>query len=445
MNPNSHLSDLSAILLIVVFAILGGLLLYIGRGRRVGDEPHCRKCNYLLHGLSSERCPECGSVLLPAAIVYGEPRRRWKTFLAGWLVLLLLGILIISGGVDQLQNVDWYHYKPTYFVLRDLNSGRLVDQQWAWTELMRRDADKSLWAKTRDVMARFALASQANAAQPYNSLDIDTINYLGRRCLAKDLPADQLTKFFEQSIRTKLAIRNTVVFGDRVPYLTIHEGLGPSQGNFWTKQSSRGVALDGRIVGDASGGYGTYSGFGSGSLGTTAKCPSPGKYELSVTVRIEIFNGPMNPPGAATLEYQCDRTMTGNFEVVATKPANLIQPVFDRKLAAAMKAAVTPQNLRYSRKDRMLDGMIQFNNPPMSLAFEVIARYGGKEHRLGEVTYHSPAGVSGYSTSGSVADPPPATVDVILRPSEQAADDTVDIYSYWNQEMVFPNVPVARR
>ena len=179
-------------------------------------------------------------------------------------------------------------------------------------------------------------------------------------------------------------------------------------------------------------------------LGTTTKCPPPGKHELSVTVHIEIFNGSMNGPGTVTLEYQCDRTMIGSFEVVATKPANLIQPVFDPKLAAAMKAAVTPQAFRYSLKDHMLEGTIQFNNPPMNLAYEVIARYGGKEHRVGEVTYHAPAGTSGYSTSGSVPDPPPATADVILRPSEKAAVDTVDIYTYWNQEMVFPNVPVAR-
>ncbi|MGD0140984.1 MAG: hypothetical protein ABSD28_19140 [Tepidisphaeraceae bacterium] len=438
------MSDLFVTLLIVVFGVLGGSLLYIGRRRRVGDEPHCRKCNYILRGLSSERCPECGSVLLPAAIVYGEPRRRWKTFLAGWLVLLLFGILIISGGVDQLQNVDWYHYKPTYFVLRDLNSGRLAEQHGAWTELMRRDADKSLSANTRDVMARFALARQANAAQPYNSLDTDTINYLGRRCLSKDLPADQLTKFFEQSVKTKLMVRSKVVAGDAVPYSVIHDGLGPSTGGFWTKMTSETVTIDGAKNEWSFGGSSESSGFGSGSFGTMAKCPSPGKHELSATMRIEIFNGSMGGPGLSTLEYQSDRTMTGGFEVLASKPANLIQPIFDRKLAAAMKAAVTPQAFRYSLKDHRFEGTIQFNNPPMSLACDVIARYGGKEHRVGEVTYHFPAGTGGYSTSGSVPDPPPATVDVILRPSEQAAVDTVDIYSYWSQEIVFPNVPVAR-
>src|SRR5580698_4285631 len=92
------LTDLSANLNIVFLAIVGSLLLYAGRRRRVGDAPHCLNCNYLLHGLSSERCPECGSELSSAVIVHGEPRRRWKSFIAGWLVLLLAGILVFTGG-----------------------------------------------------------------------------------------------------------------------------------------------------------------------------------------------------------------------------------------------------------------------------------------------------------------------------------------------------------
>ena len=59
------------------------------------------------------------------------------------------------------------------------------------------------------------------------------------------------------------------------------------------------------------------------------------------------------------------------------------------------------------------------------------------------MTYHFPAGTSAYGISGFFADPPPAKIDLALRPSKQAVTDTVDIYSYWNQEMMFPNVPVA--
>jgi hypothetical protein len=163
-----------------------------------------------------------------------------------------------------------------------------------------------------------------------------------------------------------------------------------------------------------------------------------------MTVHIEIFTGTMDQPGASALEHQSDRTMTGNFEVVAAKTTKIIQPVSDPKLAVAMYAAITPTNFHYGPKDHRLQGTIIFNNPPMSLAYDVFVRYGGKEHPFGEVMYHSPAIPCNYGTSGLMSDPPPAAVDVILRPSEHAAVDTVDIYSYWNQEMVFRNVPVAQ-
>lgn len=440
MNP---LLDLSANLNIVVVALVGSFLLYLGRRRRIGDEPHCRHCNYLLHGLSSERCPECGSLPSSATIVYGEPRRRWKTFLAGWIVLLLVGILAFTGGISQLQNVDWYHFKPTHFVLKDLNSGILPDQQRAWTELMRREAAKSLSADQRDSMARFALARQANATEPYNALDTGTINYLAGRVLASDLPADQRTKFFEQLMRTKLIVRSTVVVGDRVPYLALHDGLGPTNGIYWIRLTSRTVAIDGREMGP-SGGSAAFSGFGSGSWGTSVECPAPGKHELRLTLRIEIFSGPMNVPGAGKLEYLIDRNLTGQFEVLAIQPANFIQPIFDPKLSALVKASLSPQGFGYSRSSHVLDGTIGFVHPPMNLAYDVIALYGGKEHPLGEVAYHFPGGTGGYGISGFFDDPPPPTIDLILRPSRKAAVDTVDINSYWNQETVFPNIPVGQ-
>ena len=181
---------------------------------------------------------------------------------------------------------------------------------------MRRDADKSLSANTRDVMARFALARQLNATQPYNSLDIETINYLGARCLSKDLPADQLTQFFDQSVKSKLVVRPTVIAGDRLSYLVIHDGLGPATNNFWTRLTSQSISIDGHQIEGPSGGSASFGGFGTGSWGTTTKCPSAGKHELSLTLRIEIFTGPMDLSGTTKFQYQTDRTLTGKFEVL---------------------------------------------------------------------------------------------------------------------------------
>jgi hypothetical protein len=377
--------NLIALLSMGVFSAFGGLLLYTGRARRIGNDPHCRKCNYLLHGLSSERCPECGSALSPAAIVYGEPHRRWRSFLAGCLILLMCAALLLTGATSGLQNVDWYQYKPAYFVLKDLNSSLPADQQKAWTELMHRDRTSSLSPKTRDKMALFALTRQANAAQPYNSLDFDTINYFGARCLAKDLPADQITRFFDQSTRMKLSVRPKVVKDDRVPFVAAHDGLGPATNNFWTKLVITSVIIDGKDQ-RTGGGSCAYGGSGAGSFGSDINCPTPGKHQISVTMHVESFIGLMGSISSSTLEYQSDQTMTANFEVLPLKPPNFIHAIFDPKLTAAMNAALKPGDFNYSAANHSLNGEIYFKNPPISAAYEVVARFGGKDHSLGEVT-----------------------------------------------------------
>ena len=42
-----------------VSACFGWLLLYLSE-RRGDNETRCRKCGYILRGLSEPRCPECG-------------------------------------------------------------------------------------------------------------------------------------------------------------------------------------------------------------------------------------------------------------------------------------------------------------------------------------------------------------------------------------------------
>ncbi len=64
--------------------VLGLTLVWFGvRPRRRGTTPHCRRCNYNLTGLDSDRCPECGTPLTPKTVVIGEGRRRPVRIVAG--------------------------------------------------------------------------------------------------------------------------------------------------------------------------------------------------------------------------------------------------------------------------------------------------------------------------------------------------------------------------
>jgi general secretion pathway protein G len=64
------------------------------RPRRKGDWPHCRQCEYLLIGIQSERCPECGTPLIPGNILRGERGRPSGLAMAG-VVAMLLGVVLL--------------------------------------------------------------------------------------------------------------------------------------------------------------------------------------------------------------------------------------------------------------------------------------------------------------------------------------------------------------
>jgi hypothetical protein len=432
--------------------VLATFLIRAGRKRWIGSDPHCRACNYILHGLQSNRCPECGATLSPTAIQHGQPRRRWGPFLSGWLILIFLAIFTISGGISALRDIEWYHYKPTHFVMEDLNSGQPTIALRAWTELMRRDSAGSLAASTRDDLVKYALLRQANAQPPFTALDTATVNYLGARCLAGDLPKDQQTKFFEQCFRIRLAVRAKVILGDYVPYLVIHEGIGPTQSffapglpSFWTKVILMNASIDGKKESRSGGVSSESMGFGAGTMGSSVNCSVPGKHQLDLTIRIEISHGQFGPAGLPTL-YEAEQTISANFEVLATKPDNLIQATSQPSMTAGLRAAFTPSNFRFDSKNmNMLEGNIGISGAPQNLAYDVIAVYGGKEHNLSTIAYKMGSGMWSYGVNGTVTPPPPATVNIILRPSEKAARESVDLYGYWSQELVFPNVPVSRQ
>jgi hypothetical protein len=77
----------------IVLLHAGAFLIRIGHfPRPIGHNPFCRRCNYLLLGLQSDRCPECGQFLSPHTIIKGQRLRRNGLTLLG-IALLILGLL----------------------------------------------------------------------------------------------------------------------------------------------------------------------------------------------------------------------------------------------------------------------------------------------------------------------------------------------------------------
>ena len=88
-----------------------------------GDELRCGKCEYLLHGIESNRCPECGTLIDYQNIARGCRRGRSLRIVVG------LGLLIAAFAISESSlrgwswSIYWYQYKPTSEVMQDLKHG----------------------------------------------------------------------------------------------------------------------------------------------------------------------------------------------------------------------------------------------------------------------------------------------------------------------------------
>src|SRR5438105_239767 len=108
----------AAIVLGLPLLLAGTMLLKRGRWpRRLGSEPHCHNCDYLLIGLASDRCPECGLLIIERQIVRGHRVRRPRVAWSGVAMILAALVLIAPAVVDLYRGVDWYRLEPEFMLL----------------------------------------------------------------------------------------------------------------------------------------------------------------------------------------------------------------------------------------------------------------------------------------------------------------------------------------
>ena len=103
----------------------------------------------------------------------------------------------------------------------------------------------------------------------------------------------------------------------------------------------------------------------------------------------------------------------------------------------------TPQEVKRRRgQDKGIEVSLNIEKPPANAAFEVLARVGGKEHRITTIAH--PAGASTNHGFGSFDLPrfDGDRLDLILRSSDEALRETVDMYLAWRGEIVIENVQV---
>ncbi len=120
-----------------VLGLTGLYLLFIRSRRGIGPEPRCHHCDYILIGISSDRCPECGTRIdheLGAEHRRHQGKRR--NILGFCLLMAAMGLLVLNKAWQWSQTVYWYQYYSTSRVMEDLIHGAgkppPANAPWAW-------------------------------------------------------------------------------------------------------------------------------------------------------------------------------------------------------------------------------------------------------------------------------------------------------------------------
>ncbi|NOX58950.1 MAG: hypothetical protein GXP29_08850 [Planctomycetes bacterium] len=424
--------------LIPGFLILGIFLLWRGwRPRRRGEAPHCRQCEYNLTGLQSDRCPECGNAIAADSIVYGTRYKR-PGLIATGVVSLLLGVVL---SVGMLSNVNWYPYKPTGWIINDIQSKNATVSWKGWAEFTRRLKRGDVSERHQTRMIELSLIEQGRpATTKFNPRLEGYIEFLGDAYVRGRMSEEQEATFFKQILRLEFKVREQTIVGDRVRYRVTSMGNSPSN-PWWITISHKVRLLDGNPVQSIASTL-AHSGNSGGGIGGSIEPPNAGRHTLTVVLDIKTYSN----KETKTLAHEREVKLQGEFEVLAEEPAEFIKMVVDPALREQLLDCFNPQDFRLDR--HVLGGTVATEILPIDVAFDVIVRVNGEE--ISENSFSGLRGEDPILRAFSWQYEKPLiqegdsleSIDLILRSNEKLARESVDMLEPWQGELIYKDVPI---
>ena len=440
------------VLLPVLVFVVGLVLLIRGlRGRRVDDHPICRRCGFDLFNrpASSERCPECGADLHgPHAIQQGHRQRRGGLIGAGsfLLAIVLLGVGFFAW--VTLSSSNWWQRAPVWWLRYEAGSVDPKSRDAALAELIARIAAGKLSQARIDQLADRALTYQGDKAKAWIPGWGDFVEAAEA---ASKLSSDRWQKYLAQAPNLRLELRSDINRGDRLYYwLRSGNARIGNRANFYVNYEGQSWDVD-SIRNTKNGGVGggtNLSLHGNGGLGTSFDLSDPsnqladGTHTVRYTVDLKIDrNWSSGAKPMATTRY----TVTGTFNLhPASQPVVTIN--HDPSYRAGVEAALSCNHAEYgtSWSPKQLNVTISVSKLPVGVGYDVFARINGKDTKLGSFACPKNPDTGGFGFGNAVPAFDAATVDLVLKPSSDAAIGTTNTFEIWEGEVILKNVPVKR-
>jgi hypothetical protein len=444
-----HFSTTALVRFLGCLALAGLVFLTIGLWpRRRGSERRCRKCGYVVDNISSENCPECGSLLSGKGTVVGQRKRRAWVWGPG--VLLLLAALGL-GGREMYRRVNWYQYKPTRWVMRDLEARDGVREERAWWQLMRRQREGKLSKYWEEKLADVAMTHHwqwANLPEAQRRGRIvrrrgeQSIFFLWKQYESGKLTWAQVERFFKEVAITEWKVRPVVLVGQEIPYRV--DGMRYVPSDWWMR-----FGLVGETGTDFTSGDVTGSDLGRSWIVKGSEKKTAGEQEVEIRYFTEYHRGKY--PGYETAKT-AKPTWRGEFnhrakvKVLENRGDEFLKVVDAPELAEQIRASLIVEKFGYYPPRPHFDLHFTAKTPPINLAFEVLGRVDGKEYRIMDVTFRKGSGGGWLHTMVGpgwfVEQLKPKKIDLIFRSKPEVAEMTVDFMEVWKGEVVIEGVEV---
>lgn len=390
---------------------------------------------------TSVNCSECGADLRKKnAYLFGNRRLRRVPLACGLVLSAAAGGWLGAAAWLSAAGVDYQQYKPVSWLMRETASRDAETVTAALAELTRRLQTGRLPDKQIGELIDRALAHQADRSGPWAP---DWGKFVEQAFRAGKAPREKWARYLEQALAPALEARRSIGDGDDLPFAVSVRQVRTVLENVRVRFESQSLRIDGRphpyLESDD-----TFTAFAK-SAGTRWSPPpvrlggkdviplQSGDHTLSVTFELKLRDehAPLGRPLAVKV-----LTLEAPFRVLPPGCPS-VKLVSEASYRAGVERSFDVSLLGFGRLGKdWLDATVESRPPPVGVSYEVFARCAGREWPVGRLARPRGGPRKWFDLKAYTPGLDLKQVELVFRPSPDAARATTDVDEAWQGEFV---------